>query len=148
MCRLLGVSTSGYYDCLKLQPCPQQIRRWAITQAAARNYFESHRIYGYRKVYRDLQVENILCCEETVRRVMRLSRIKRKFEVTTNADHILPITENLLNRDFTAAAPNQYGWLISPIFRRNKAGFIWRWCWICSFGESLAGSRATRLTRS
>ena len=100
MCRLLGVSTSGYYDSINRQPCSQKIRRRAITQAAARSYFESHRIHGYRKVYEDV-IEMIPCCEETVRRVMRniglFSRIKRKFVVKTNSDHTFAIAENLLN---------------------------------------------------
>ncbi len=54
MCRTLKVSTSGYYDSVKRKPCPQQIRRQSIAQAAAISYFESQRIYGHRKVYEDL----------------------------------------------------------------------------------------------
>ena len=50
-------------------------------QAAAVSYFESQRVYGYRKVYEDL-AKDALCCKETVRRIMRdiglFSRIKRK----------------------------------------------------------------------
>jgi putative transposase len=110
MCRLLNVSSSGYYDSIKRQTSPQQIRRKAIAQAAAVSYFESRRIYGYRKVYDDV-IEQIPCCEETVRRVMRdiglYSRIKRKFIVTTDSDHVLPVAKNLLDRDFTATAPNR-----------------------------------------
>ena len=48
---------------------------------------------------------------KTVRRIMRdiklFSRIKRKFVVTTNSEHVLSVAENLLNRDFTAYAPNR-----------------------------------------
>ena len=80
MCRQLNISTSGYYGSIKRQPCTQQIRRRAIGQAAAVSYFESHRIYGHRKVHEDLIEEGIFCSKETVRRVMRdiglFSRIK------------------------------------------------------------------------
>jgi putative transposase len=127
MCRLLGVSTSGYYDSLNRQPCPQQIKRRAIAQAAAVSYFESHRIYGYRKVYDDV-LETIACCEETVRRVMRniglFSRIKHKFVVTTNSDHPLSIAENLLNRDFSAAAPNRK-WVADITYIPTKQGWLY-----------------------
>jgi transposase InsO family protein len=127
MCRLLGVSRSGYYDSLKREPCSQQIRRRAITQAAARSYFENHRIYGYRKVYEDV-IETIPCCEETVRRVMRdiglYSRLKRKFIVTTNSDHILPVAENLLNRDFTANVPNQK-WVADITYIPTRQGWLY-----------------------
>jgi hypothetical protein len=109
MCWVLQVSTSGYYDSIKRTPCPGQIRRGGIAQAAAHSYFESNRIYGYRKVYQDLREENIVCCQETVRRVMRdiglYSRIKRKFTVTTDSNHILKIARNLIGRDFTSKAP-------------------------------------------
>jgi transposase InsO family protein len=127
MCRLLNVSTSGYYDSLKRQPSPRQIRRRAITQAAAVSYFESRRIYGYRKVYDDV-IETIPCCEETVRRVMRdiglYSRIKRKFIVTTNSDHLLPVAKNLLNRDFTATAPNRK-WVADITYIPTRQGWLY-----------------------
>ena len=71
MCRVLKTSTSGYYDISKRQPCQQLVMRKTIAQAAAHSYFESNRIYGYRKVYEDLLEDKIVCCEETVRRIMR-----------------------------------------------------------------------------
>ena len=110
MCRSLKVSTSGYYDSVKRKPCDQLIRRQSIAQAAAHSYFESQRVYGHRKVYEDLVVEGVICCKETVRRIMRdiglFSRIKRKFVVTTNSEHALAIAENILNRNFTAEKPD------------------------------------------
>ena len=111
MCRLLQVSTSGYYGSLMRKPCAQQQRRQDIAQAAARSYFESRRIYGYRKVHQDLLEANIVCCGEMVRRVMRdiglYSRLRRKFVLTTDSDHGMATAENVLNRDFTATAMNQ-----------------------------------------
>ena len=127
MCRLLSVSTSGYYDSIGRQPCPKQIRRKAIAQAAAVSYFENHRIYGYRKVYDDV-IETIACCEETVRRVMRdiglYSRIKRKFIVTTDSEHLLPVAKNLLNRDFTATAPNRK-WVADITYIPTRQGWLY-----------------------
>ena len=127
MCRLLSVSTSGYYGSIGRQPCLQQIRRKAIAQAAAVSYFENHRVYGYRKVYDDV-IETISCCEETVQRVMRdiglYSRIKRKFIVTTDSEHILPVAENLLNRDFTAIAPNRK-WVADITYIPTRQGWLY-----------------------
>ncbi len=128
MCRVLKVSSSGYYDGVKRNPCSQQVRRISIAQAAARSYFESNRIYGYRKVYEDLQEENVICCEETVRRIMRriglYSRIKRKFVVTTDSNHALKIAENILGRDFTAKAPNQK-WAADITYIPTKMGWLY-----------------------
>ena len=128
MCRVLNISTSGYYDSLKRRPCQQLVRRKTIAQAAAHSHFESNRIYGYRKVYEDLQEENIICCEETVRRIMRriglYSRIKRKFVVTTDSNHAFKIAENLLGRDFTAEAPNQK-WVADITYIPTKLGWLY-----------------------
>ena len=128
MCRVLKASTSGYYDSLKRLPCQQLLRRKTIAQAAARSYFESNRIYGYRKVYQDLQEENIICCQETVRRIMckigLYCRIKRKFAVTTDSNHTLKIAENLLGRDFTANRPDQK-WAADITYIPTKMGWLY-----------------------
>jgi len=127
MCRALGVSTSGYYDSIKRAPCDQLIRRRSIAQAAAVSYFESQHVYGYRKVYEDL-AEGVVCCRETVRRVMReiglFSRIKRKFVVTTNSNHTLAIAENILNRNFTADRPNRK-WAADITYIPTKMGWLY-----------------------
>jgi transposase InsO family protein len=128
MCRVLKASTSGYYDSSKRLVCQQLLRRKNIAHAAAHSYFQSNRIYGYRKVYQDLQEENIICCQETVRRIMRriglCSRIKRKFVVTTDSNHTLKIAENLLGRDFTARAPNQK-WAADITYIPTKMGWLY-----------------------
>ena len=110
MCKVLQVSDSGYYDRLKHKPSAAWQRRQTIAQAAARFYFESQRIYGYRKVYEDLRQANIECCRETVRRIMcqigLYSRVKRRFVRTMDSNHNMAVAQNLLDRDFKADAVN------------------------------------------
>lgn len=109
MCKVLDVSDSGYYDHQKLKLSATQQRRQTIAQAAAKSYFESNRIYGYRKVYSDLRTD-VDCCRETVRRIMRgiglFSRVKRRFVLTTDSNHTMAVAENLLQRDFKATSIN------------------------------------------
>lgn len=128
MCRVLKVSTSGYYDSIKRSSCTGQVRRRTIAQAVAVSYFESKRIYGYRKVHEDLLEENITCCQETVRRIMRkiglYSRIKRKFVVTTDSNHTFKIAKNLLGRDFTSKAPN-HKWVADITYIPTKMGWLY-----------------------
>ena len=127
MCRTLRASTSGYYDSIKRAPCDQLIRRRSIAQAAAVSYFDSQRIYGYRKVYEDL-AQGVICCRETVRRIMRdiglFSRIKRKFVVTTNSDHALALAKNILNRNFTTDKPN-HKWAADITYIPTKMGWLY-----------------------
>jgi len=128
MCRVLSVSTSGYYGSLKRNPSRQFLRRRDIAYAAVHSYFESYRIYGYRKVYHDLCDENVMCCRETVRRIMHkiglYSCVRRKFVVTTDSDHALKVADNLLGRNFTASAVNQK-WAADITYIPTKIGWLY-----------------------
>ena len=72
--------------------------------------------------------EGVVCCEETVRRVMRdiglFSRIKRKFVVTTNSDHALTVVKNIINRNFTADAPDKK-WAADITYIPTKMGWLY-----------------------
>ena len=128
MCRVLKVSTSGYYDSVDRNPSAQQVKRGSIAKAVAYSYFESERVYGYRKVYEDLIAEDVQCCKETVRRIMRniglYSRIKRKFVVTTDSNHIFKIAENILGRNFKADRPN-HKWAADITYIPTKQGWLY-----------------------
>jgi putative transposase len=141
MCRIFGVSTSGYYDSVNRQPCTQQVKRRAVAQAAAHSYFESNRVYGYRKVYDDV-IETVGCCQEMVRRVMReiglFSRIKRKFIVTTNSNHTLSIAANILNRNFIADKPN-LKWVADITYIPTKQGWLYLAVVLDLFSRKIVG---------
>lgn len=112
MCKVLAVSTSGYYDWRGREPSRRQQKRQQIAEAAQAAHHDNYGIYGYRKVHKDVvEDDKIDCCRETVRRVLReqglCSRVKRRFVVTTDSSHARPVAENLLARDFAAAAPNE-----------------------------------------
>jgi putative transposase len=128
MCRVLNVSSSGYYDSISRSPSAQYIRRKSIAQAAAVSYFESKRVYGFRKVYGDLKADNVQCCQETVRRIMRdiglYSRIKRKFVVTTDSNHLFKIADNIIGRNFTADRPN-HKWAADITYIPTEQGWLY-----------------------
>lgn len=128
LCRVLGVSRSGYYHWRRREPGPQAVQRQKIRQAAREAHHASHGIYGYRKVHEDLQEQNILCCLESVRRALReqglFSKVKRKFVVTTDAKHHFPPADNLLDRDFQATAPNQK-WSTDITYIRTREGWLY-----------------------
>ena len=128
MCQVLDVSSSGYYLWRDREPSAQQQRRERIAQSAAASYFQSHRIYGYRKVWEDLRDDGVVCCEETVRRIMGelglYSRVKRKFVVTTDSNHSEPIAGNILDRDFTATRPNEK-WVADITYIATDEGWLY-----------------------
>ena len=67
--------------------------------------------YGWPKMCKELVARGIRVGKERVRRMMKehgiKARGKKKFVVATDSKHKLPIAPNLLQRNFTAAAPNQ-----------------------------------------
>jgi putative transposase len=112
MCYVLNVSVSGYYAWKRRKPSAQQVRREQLVDAVEMFHTDSKGAYGYRKIHEDI-VETFEepCCLETVRRIMKSKGLRstrgRKFVVTTDSNHTMPVAENILNRDFETDAPNQ-----------------------------------------
>jgi transposase InsO family protein len=112
MCRVLNVSAGGYYAWKRRKPSAQQVRRETLRAAIEFFHDTSGKAYGYRKVHEDiLEAFDEPCCLETVRRIMKAKGLRstrgRKFVVTTDSNHTLPVAENILNRDFDAQCPNE-----------------------------------------
>jgi putative transposase len=125
----LKVSTSGYYEWMSRRPSVREEKRQAIAEKAATFHARSRKIYGYRKVHRDIMEETeLVCCEKTVRKVMcengLFSKVKRKFVRTTDSRHLLPVAENILARDFTATAPDQK-WVADITYIRTLEGWLY-----------------------
>jgi putative transposase len=95
-CCAAQVSRAGYYRYFD-QHAPRQAEtelRDKIQRIALEN-----RYYGYRRVTADLRLRGVIVNHKRVLRVMRednlLSLRKRKFVVTTDSDHSLPVYPNL-----------------------------------------------------
>ncbi len=118
-CDVLGVSTSGYFEHLRRQGTykpsiagtGQRISNEALLAHIRAIHAEVKQEYGWPKMWKELLARGIRVGKERVRRTMKNNGIqargKRKFVVTTDSKHSLPIAPNLLQRDFTASAPNQ-----------------------------------------
>ena len=129
MCRVLNVSTGGYYAWKKREPSVQQQRREQFMDAVETSYEDSKGAYGYRKIHEDI-VEgfDVPCCLETVRRIMKDKGLRstrgRKFVVTTDSNHTMPVAENILERNFESDAPNEK-WVRDITFIPTHQGWIY-----------------------
>ena len=77
-----------------------------------RESFEaSRKRYGSPRVWEDLCEQKIRVSRKRVVRLMQeqglRARARKRFKSTTISEHDQPVAANLLNREFTAAAPNQ-----------------------------------------
>jgi putative transposase len=111
MCGVLQVSESGFYAWRKRPTCRRKQEDAHLVQEI-RQVFETHQgRYGSPRIYRDLSEEGIRCSRKRVARLMReedlFAKRKRHRAVTTKRDMTHPVAPNLLNREFTAKAPNK-----------------------------------------
>ena len=92
--------------------------------------------YGSPRMTRELRARGYPASKERVERLMQENGIqakhKRRFRVTTDSKHNLPIAPNLLARNFEPEAPNQVWTSDTPIYGRMKAGSIWPSSSTCS----------------
>jgi putative transposase len=110
-CRVLRVSVSGYYAWCDRSPSDREIDDARLIDTIKGIYDASGGVYGVRRVHRQLIADGKKCSRNRVARLMRrcgiAARRKRKFKVTTDSKHSLPVADNLLNREFSCGAPNR-----------------------------------------
>jgi transposase InsO family protein len=111
MCRLLGVSKSGYYEWRDRPPSTRAQRREMLKEHIRREFIRSDRTYGYRRVHAELKRQDIECDDETVRVLMNEMglvpvQVKKRRSLTV-ADATAGPIPDLVGRDFTASAPGE-----------------------------------------
>jgi transposase InsO family protein len=111
LCRVLGVSRSGFYDFLRRQdrdPDPEHEEKleWVKEIAEA-----SDHTYGSRRMAKALQALGYRVGRHQARSLMREAgvwvRYRRRYRVTTESNHRKAVFPNRLERDFAPSAPNR-----------------------------------------
>jgi putative transposase len=116
MCRVLGVSHSGYYDWRDRAPSARSIANAVLTEAIRQAHQASDETYGMPRVRAQLRQDGQRVSRKRVARLMRLACIqgvsrRRGFTVTTERNLRQRPAPDLVNRRFRANAPNQsFGW--------------------------------------
>jgi putative transposase len=111
MCRVLGVSASGYYGWRKREPSEQAKSDAELLKEIRAIYEEGRRKYGSPKVWERLRQQGKRHSRKRVARLMKeaglVGRKKKRNRGTTKANPSHRPSENLLNREFTASGPNR-----------------------------------------
>lgn len=107
MCRVLAVSTTGYYAAQHRPPSARRVRDEALRVAVRTAHAASRRRYGAPRVHAELQAQGEAVSRKRIARLMRedalVARPRRRFVVTTDAAHPWPIAPNTLARGFDVA---------------------------------------------
>jgi hypothetical protein len=111
LCRCLHVTRSGFYAWTR-RGLSARAQRDLVLRAKRRAFHAaSGQVYGRPRLWKDVKEDGEAVSEKRVMRLMREEQIQgkvpKRFKQTTNSEHNDPIAANLLDRDFTAAAPNQ-----------------------------------------
>ena len=111
LCRILRISRSGYYAWCE-RPESAHARQDRQLRVRVQASFEASRQrYGSPRVWEDLVEDGIHVSRKRVVRLMQeqglRARARKRFKSTTMSDHDQPVAANLLNREFTAPAPNR-----------------------------------------
>ena len=126
VCRVLEISRSGYYAAQKRKAAAPKVCLESVELKAA--FAASGKAYGSRRLRASLALRGLRLGRYRVRSLMRQHRLspvwKRKFIHTTDSRHSLPISPNVLARQFDPTAPNR-AWVADITYVRTRAGWLY-----------------------
>lgn len=128
LCRQLNVSVSGYLAHQHNPASPHKQEDLRLTIAIKAAHARGRGIYGPIKIQAELAAEGIHIGVNRIKRLRKAANIrcihKRKFRVTTDSKHKLPIAPNLLNRQFSPITPNQV-WVADITYIPTNEGWLY-----------------------
>jgi len=127
MCRLLGVTRSGYYEWLK-KPMSNRAQENARLLRLIRASFEaSQGVYGAPRVFLDLREAGETCSKHRVTRLMRQNKLRALHGYRTRRWSVgkpAVLVPNLLKRQFTVTRPNK-AWVTDITYIRTWQGWLY-----------------------
>ena len=124
ICRLLGISRSGFYETNKRAEAPASI--CPVTVQLKASFAASGGCYGSRPLRKALRANGLR------------SAWKRKFVHTTDSNHDLPIAENVLNRQFEPEAVNKT-WVADITYIQTRSGWLYLTVVLDLFSRKIVG---------
>jgi len=152
MCRLLGVSASGFYAAEgarhgRRRPSPRAQANQRLLLAIRGVHTASLHQYGAPLVHAELRAQGVRCGHNRVARLMRGAGLRatapRPFRVTTQSGHRQPVAANVLGRRFAPTAyterdrvwvadityvPTGEGWLYLAVVLDLASRRVIGWC--------------------
>jgi transposase InsO family protein len=156
ICKQLPIAPSTYFEHKARQANPElrsdRAKRDAELEPHVRRVWEENfRVYGARKVWRQMNREEHEVARCTVERLMRKMGLQgairgKKFKTTVGDDTAVRPAD-LVNRDFTATRPNQL-WVADLTYVATWAGFVYVAFVIDVFSRMVVGWRVSRSLRT
>jgi transposase InsO family protein len=152
ICRVLPIAPSTYHAHVARRTDPARAsaraRRDAVLSAAIRRVWEENfRVYGVRKVWRQLGREGVSVARCTVARLMHRMNlegiVRGKAAKTTISNRATPCPTDRVNRQFQAPRPNVL-WVSDFTYVATWAGFVYVAFVIDAYARRIVGWRVSR----
>lgn len=128
MCRVLRVSRSGYHDWTRREVSRRKSEDERFLARIKEVFKDSKETYGSRRVHAQLLGDGETCSRRRVERLMRKNgirpKVRRRFVVTTDSRHDLPVADNLLDRDFEVPEPDRV-WVSDITYIPTDEGWLY-----------------------
>src|SRR4051812_16421774 len=147
ICQVLQIAPSTYYAVKGRQQAPaaRTLRDRDLSAEIQRVYDTSRGLYGARKVWWQLQGEAVVVARCTVERLMHEAGlegvVRGKARRTTVADERADRPADLVERDFTATAPNRL-WVADFTYVATWSGAVYVAFVIDAFSRRIVGWKA------
>lgn len=142
LCRILGISRSGYYHWLSRDPSVRQQTDHHLTEKIRAIHHKSHETYGTLRVWQQLKSEAINCGRDRIARLRReaglQTRRRKRFKVTTFSRYTPGIAPNLLARQFMIDLPNK-AWVGDVTFIPTREGWLYLATMIDLYSRKVVG---------
>jgi len=142
MCRVLGVSPSGFYARLKRPPSARARIDAELSERITEIHRRSHGTYGAPRIHAELKAQGIRVGRKRVARLMREAGLhgasRRKWITTTVRDRSARPAPDLVNRSFTAPAPNRL-WVADITYIPTWVGFLYLAVVLDAFSRKIVG---------
>jgi len=142
MCDILAVSKSGYYAWRRRDHSPREERELKLLRVIEDVHKSSRGTYGSPRVYAQLKGMGHEVGKTKVERTMKKhgirAKTKRKFRVTTDSKHDLPVAPNLLKRNFSPEKPNQT-WAADITYVWTREGWLFLAVIVDLFSRQVVG---------
>jgi putative transposase len=150
MCKLLGVSSSGYYAWVKRRPSRRSETDAALITEIRAAHGASHGTYGAPRVHAELAAKGTYIGRKRVAQLMTqagLAGVSRRRFVTTTVKDGGRQAPDLVERNFTAEAPDRL-WVADITYIPTWAGFLYLAVVLDAYSRRIVGwSMATTLAK-
>ena len=128
MCKVLEVSTSEYYVWRGRPPSKREMANRALTAKIQEEFKKSGETYGSPRIYQVMRKLGLMCSQNRVARLMSAADLKakqtRKYRSTTKRNKADRAAPNILQRDFSAEAPNKK-WVADITYIATQEGWLY-----------------------